>query len=163
MATTRRRKVKKRDYDPEMASSLIWTLCSTKGCGREENIPEGVGLICSNCTTMKTISLLSATEKNKLFGESSKNKTGSKPRGWRWMAEFVDASGNVYVKGEEMPKLKGTLPITDVAAIKARQKDNQAKRNIKYKKDLLQMAAEKKALKKAIEKQKDFLDHKVGK
>ena len=79
------------------------------------------------------------------------------------MAEFVDSEGNVFVKGVEKPKLKGSLPVTDVGAIKARQKANKEKRKIALNKDLLKMAAEKKELKKAIDAQKDFLDHKAGK
>ena len=35
-----------------------------------------------------------------------------KPRGWHFMAEFVDSEGNVYFKGVEQPELKGTLSPT---------------------------------------------------
>jgi|TARA_B100001094_G_C18187394_1_gene804742 hypothetical protein len=163
MATKRRRKVKKRDYNPDLAQSLVWTMCSNEGCGIEEKVPEGDGLTCSTCTQMKAISLLSETERKSLFGSAQTNKGLSRPRGWRWLAEFVDSDGNVFVKGKEMPELKGTLPVTDVAAIKARQKANKEKRKIADNKNLLKMAAEKKELKKAIEAQKDFLDHKAGK
>jgi len=37
-----------------------------------------------------------------------------RPRGWQWMAEFVDKDGTVFYKGKEQPKLKGTLPPTKV-------------------------------------------------
>ena len=33
-------------------------------------------------------------------------------RGWQFMKEFVDAQGNVFYKGVEQPKLKGTLDPT---------------------------------------------------
>tara|TARA_Y100001963_G_C6741500_1_gene429218 strand:+ start:684 stop:1205 length:522 start_codon:yes stop_codon:yes gene_type:complete len=33
-------------------------------------------------------------------------------RGWQFMKEFVDAQGNVFHKGVEQPKLKGTLKPT---------------------------------------------------
>ena len=53
---------------------------------------------------------------HKMFPETtkkSKPKTG-RPAGWHWMAEFVDKDGTVYHKGKEQPKLKGTLPPTEV-------------------------------------------------
>ena len=31
-----------------------------------------------------------------------------RPRGWQFMKEFVDKDGNVFHKGKEQPKLKGT-------------------------------------------------------
>ena len=72
------------------------------------------------------------------------------------MAEFVDKDGNVFHRGKEQPKLKGTLPPTKVKPkkkIKRRSKEE----------ILIARAAEKKAeLKKAIKKQKDFLNHKFG-
>ena len=33
-----------------------------------------------------------------------------RPAGWHFMNEFVDKDGNVFHKGKEQPKLKGTLP-----------------------------------------------------
>jgi len=35
-----------------------------------------------------------------------------RPRGWQFMTEFVDPQGNVFHKGVEQPKLKGTLQPT---------------------------------------------------
>ena len=121
------------------------------------------GGTCSNCTQRKCLALLSATERDRLFGVGVSKSSGvARPRGWKWMKEFVDAKGSVYHKGVEQPKLKGTRPITDTVAIKAKQKANKEKRRIVENKKLLAMAAEKKELKKAIEKQKDFLNHKAG-
>lgn len=40
-------------------------------------------------------------------------KDDKKPRGWHFMKEFVDKSGNVYYKGVEQPELKNTLPSHD--------------------------------------------------
>ena len=76
---------------------------------------------------------------------------------------IVDKDGNVYHKGVEQPKLKGKRQITDVDAIK---KERLAAKEVKRKKEtkkLIKMAAEKKELKKAIEAQKDFLNHKFDK
>ena len=83
-------------------------------------------------------------------------KPTGRPAGWHWMAEFVDKDGNVFHRGKEQPKLKGTLPPTKVKPkkkIKRRSKEE----------ILIAREAEKKAeLKKAIKKQKDFLNHKFG-
>jgi len=38
--------------------------------------------------------------------------SSGRPRGWQFMHEFVDKDGNVFHKGEEQPKLKGTLSPT---------------------------------------------------
>ena len=53
---------------------------------------------------------------DKMFPEQSKPtrvKTG-RPSGWHFMNEFVDKDGNVFHKGKEQPKLKGTLPPTKI-------------------------------------------------
>ena len=41
-------------------------------------------------------------------------KPTGRPAGWHFMNEFVDKDGNVFHKGKEQPKLKGTLPPTKV-------------------------------------------------
>ena len=93
------------------------------------------------------------------FPEEPKStyKPTGRPAGWHWMAEFVDADGNVFHKGKEQPKLKGTLSPTKVKPPKKKIK-RRTKEEI-----LIAREAEKKAvLKKAIKKQKDFLNHKFG-
>ena len=86
----------------------------------------------------------------------SRVKTG-RPAGWHWMAEFVDKDGNVFHKGVEQPKLKGTLPPTKVKPPKKKTK-RRSKEQI-----LIDRHNKKKAaLKKAVKKQKDFLNHKFG-
>lgn len=45
---------------------------------------------------------------NKMIDPPKMSKPKSnKPRGWAFMKEYVDADGNVFHKGIEMPKLKG--------------------------------------------------------
>jgi len=134
-------------------------------CGRDMIVAEtATGGTCSSCTQMKCLALLTDAERDRLFGVGKNNRSSVvRPRGWKWMKEFVDADGTVYHKGVEQPKMKGTRPVTDIAAIKKRQMENKEKRRKAENKKLLKMAAEKKALKKAIDKQKDFLDHKAGK
>jgi len=39
-------------------------------------------------------------------------KSSGRLRGWQFMKEFVDKDGNVFHKGKEQPKLKGTLEPT---------------------------------------------------
>ena len=96
---------------------------------------------------------------SKKFPDESKpayQPTG-RPAGWHWMKEFVDKDGTVYHLGKEQPKLKGTLPPTKVTPPKKKTK-RRTQEEI-----LLARDAEKKAeLKKAMKKQKDFLNHKFG-
>ena len=81
-----------------------------------------------------------------------------RPAGWHFMNEFVDKDGNVFHKGKEQPKLKGTLPPTKVKPVKKKKTKRRSKEQI-----LLDRHNEKKAeLKKAVQKQKDFLNHKFG-
>ena len=84
-----------------------------------------------------------------------KQPTG-RPAGWHFMNEFVDKDGTVFHKGVEQPKLKGTRPVTLSKAKKKILRRTQEE-------ILLAREAEKKAaLKKAVKKQKDFLNHKFG-
>ena len=55
------------------------------------------------------------------FFKSIKPKTG-RPAGWHFMNEYVDKDGNVFHKGKEQPKLKGTLKPTKVKPPKKRKK-----------------------------------------
>ena len=80
-----------------------------------------------------------------------------RPAGWQWMAEFVDNDGNVFHKGTEQPKLKGTLTPTKVRAPKKRKKVDQDAKLFAN----AMMYKEKQKLKRAINKQKDFLNGKV--
>jgi len=79
-----------------------------------------------------------------------------RPAGWHFMNEFVDKDGNVFYKGVEQPKLKGTLKPTKVVAKK------KAKRRTKEEILIAREADKKEALKKAVKKQKDFLNHNFG-
>ena len=96
----------------------------------------------------------------KMFPETiekvTKFKSG-RPAGWHFMNEFVDKDGNVFHKGVEQPELKGTLQSTKVTRAKVKNK-RRTQEQI-----LIDRHNEKKqALKKAIKKQKDFLNHNFG-
>ena len=97
----------------------------------------------------------------KMFPEEMEAKTKSykptgRPAGWHWMAEFVDKDGNVFHKGVEQPKLKGTLPPTKVKKPKKKMK-----RRTKDEILVAKYNEKKKILKKELQKQKDFLNHKI--
>ena len=96
---------------------------------------------------------------HKMFPETIekavKVKTG-RPAGWHFMNEFVDKDGTVFHKGVEQPDLKGTLKPTK---IKPKKK---AKRRAQEQILLDRHDEKKQALKKAIQKQKDFLNHNFG-
>ena len=105
-------------------------------------------VICSICTMIAVG-----------FPEESKpkRKPSGRPSGWHFMKEFVDKDGTVFHQGKEVPKLKGTLPPTKVKPPKKKTK-RRTKEQI-----LIDRHNEKKAaLKKAVKKQKDFLNHKFG-
>ena len=95
---------------------------------------------------------------SKMFPESepkSKPRTG-RPSGWHFMKEFVDKDGKVFHKGVEQPNLFGTLPATEV---KPRKKTKRRSRE----EILIARDAEKKAaIRKAVKKQKDFINHQLG-
>ena len=120
-------------------------------CGRlVNNVGEkAIKVTCSYCV----LSLVG-------LPKDSPNKTykpTGRPAGWHFMSEFVDKNGNVFHKGKEQPKLKGTLPPTKIKPIKKKTK-RRTQQQI-----LLDRNKEKKAaLKKAAKKQQNFLNHKFG-
>ena len=88
--------------------------------------------------------------------EAKQKQPTGRPAGWHFMNEFVDKDGNVFHKGKEQPKLFGTLKPTKVMEKK------KAKRRTKEEILVAREADKKAALKKAVQKQKDFLNHKFG-
>ena len=121
-------------------------------CDKCNRIVENVGdlavkVTCSYCTMMMT----GLPEETK-----STYKPTGRPAGWHFMNEFVDKDGNVFHKGKEQPKLFGTLKSTKVVAKKKTKRRTTEQ-------ILIARAAEKKvALKKAVKKQKDFINHNFG-
>jgi hypothetical protein len=88
--------------------------------------------------------------------DEPKKISSGRPAGWHFMNEFVDKDGTVFHKGVEQPDLKGTLKPTKVKPKKKAKRRSQEQ-------ILLDRHDEKKqALKKAIQKQKDFLNHNFG-
>ena len=96
----------------------------------------------------------------KMFPEDFENKTKQykptgRPAGWHFMNEFVDKDGNVFHKGKEQPKLKGTLKPTKVKPPKKKTK-RKTKDEILVARHKEKLAAQRQ-LKKDLDKQKKFL------
>ena len=142
---------KKIEYHSYYEGSIRYMSCMS--CGRYETVGElATGVRCSRCVNMRMF--------NKYPYEEPKSyKPTARPPGWHWMAEFVDKEGNVFYKGKEQPKLKGTLKPTKVKPPKKRK----IKRRTKQQMLLARNKEKKAALKKAVKKQKDFLNHNINK
>jgi len=141
---------KKIEYHSYKEGSIRYLACSV--CGNYEVVGESAASVkCSNCV-MKIMMNQYPLEEPKSY------KPTGRPAGWHWMNEFVDKDGNVFHRGKEQPKLKGTLKPTVVKPIKKRKK-RRTKEEM-----LLAIDAERKSeLKKAVQKQKDFLNHNINK
>ena len=139
---------KKIEYHSYYEGNVRHMACMT--CGKYEVVGDSTtSLKCSRCVLI----LVGFPEEAK-----STYKSTGRPPGWHWMAEFVDKDGNVFHKGKEQPKLKGTLKPTKVKPPKKRKTKRRTKEQM-----LVARHKEKKAeLKKAVQKQKDFLNHKLG-
>ena len=121
-----------------------------KKCGRwVENVGDtAVTVTCSVCVLLA----VGLPEEKKSY-----QPTG-RPPGWHFMVEFVDKDGNVFHKGKEIKKLKGTLKPTKVLPPKKK-----IKRRSNDEIYLARHELKKAALKKAAKKQQDFLNHKIDK
>ena len=140
---------KKIEYHSYTEGSIRYMSCMT--CGHYTVVGDSAtGVRCSNC-------VLKIMMNEYPVEESKSYKPTGRPAGWHWMNEFVDVDGNVFHKGKEQPKLKGSLKPT---VVKPRKKTKRRTRN----QILLGIDAERKSeLKKAVQKQKDFLNHNIDK
>ena len=140
---------KKIEYHSYYEGTVRYMSCMV--CGSYEPVGElATGVKCSRCVNMLMMN------NYPLETKPSYTPTG-RPPGWHWMAEFVDKDGNVFHKGKEQPKLKGTLKPTKVKPVK------KTKRRSKEQMLVARHKEKKAALKTAIKKQKDFLNHKINK
>ena len=117
-----------------------------KRCGRwVENVGDDTtSTVCSYCV----IGMVGLPEEKKSY-----TPTG-RPAGWHFMNEFVDKDGNVFHKGKEQPKLKGTLKPTKVKAKKKVKRKTKDEILVARHKEKL---AANRQLKKDLDKQKKFL------
>lgn len=130
-------------------------LCSRCNKTYVEVDADCIGAYCFKCTV-------------KLVGSSAvpsyvPKKTSNRPRGWKFMNEFVDSDGTVFHKGVEVPKLKGKRPISDVESIKneqkrkvAEKKKKQKERELKKEERLVKEYKKKQKAKKKAEEQKNI-------
>ena len=141
---------KKIEYHSYTEGSVRYMSCMT--CGHYEVVgEEATGVKCSRCVNMIMMNQFP-------LEETKSYKPTGRPVGWHWMKEFVDKDGTVFHKGKEMKKLKGTLKPTFVKPPKKRKSKRRTKEQM-----LVARHKEKKAeLKKAVQKQKDFLNHEFG-
>ena len=137
---------KKVEYHSYYEGRIRYMSCMN--CGRYEAVDaSATGVKCSRCVTFSV-----PLEQPKGY------KPTGRPAGWHWMSEFVDKDGNVFHKGKEQPKLKGTLKPTKVKPPKKK-----VKRRTKQQVLVARHKEKKAALKKAVKKQKDFLNHNINK
>ena len=132
-----------------MVGKVCYVTCTR--CGREiKGVGEDtISALCSYCV----INMIPLEEPKSVY------KPTGRPAGWHWMTEFVDKDGNVFHRGKEQPKMKGTLKPTMVKPPKKRK----AKRRTQDAILVANYKEKKAALKKAVQKQKDFLNHKINK
>ena len=136
-------------YHSYYEGNTKYMTCET--CGNYERVGDSaIKVKCSKCVSM--------VMRNQYPVEPPKQyvPTG-RPAGWHWMAEFVDKDGNVFHRGKEQPKLKGTLPPTKVSPPKKKAK-RRTKEQI-----LVDKYKQKQKLKRELKKQQDFLNHKIDK
>ena len=115
-----------------------------KICGQMEKCGEdSTSITCSDCVNEMV--------EGPTIGN---NKSSGRPAGWHFMAEFVDKDGTVFYKGVEQPKLKGTLPPTEIVKKKRLTK----KEKEKYKQ---QAGVRVSKLKKELTKQRWKKDKKI--
>ncbi len=138
---------KKVEYHSYYEGTIRYMSCMN--CGRYEKVGESAtGVKCSRCVNFSV-----PLEQPKGY------KPTGRPAGWHWMKEFVDKDGNVFHLGKEQPKLKGTLKPTKVKPPKKRK----VKRRTRDEVLVAHYKKKKSALKKAVKKQKDFLNHNIKK
>ena len=123
---------------------------------KSEYVQTGKDTVAVTCSTCVAQICLKQMPLEEMIPSLQKKKSSGRPPGWHFMNEFVDKDGNVFHRGKEQPKLKGTLPPTKVTPKK------KTKRRTKEQILIARQAEKKAALKKAVKKQKDFINHKFG-
>ncbi len=151
--------INKQTYYTEYIDGQRYMEC--KICGQLEKAGENTtGITCHDCVK-------ESYNKQFPFEPSIGYKPTGRPRGWAFMKEFVDKDGNVFFKGKEQHKLKGTLKPTIIKPKSTKPKLSKAQKariksdafaeihklkkklsKAKYKKDIKQINAQIKKLQK---------------
>ena len=103
----------KKQKQPEYTEKGVrYMMCQ---CGEYISVGDtATGVKCSNEVNRNMMIMFPELhEENK-----STYKPTGRPAGWHFMKEFVDKGGNVFHRGKEQPKLKGTLLPTKVKSRK---------------------------------------------
>jgi hypothetical protein len=101
--------------------ALTYRYMACKDCGQDTVAGmASISMVCSACVQ----------EQVGPPDITSQRKSSGRPTGWHFMIEFVDKDGNVFHRGEEQPKLRGTLDPTIIEPKKRiRKKDKEAARS----------------------------------
>ena len=92
------------EYRTEIINGIKYMEC--KCCGQMTAVsPDTTAVTCDVCVR-------ELFEKDFPFKPNLGYVPTGRPRGWAFMKEYVDKDGNVYHRGIEQPKLKGTLKPT---------------------------------------------------
>lgn len=129
---------KQNKYHSFTEDGIRYMECKSCGYYVESISVSSVSVLCDKCLMYNTLKLW-----NPFVPRKAKPK---KPNGWHWMKEFVDSDGNVFHKGKEIPKLKGTLPPTKIK--KSVRKSKKTKKKGSYEKKINTLAKEYKQKKK---------------
>ena len=129
---------KKMKYHSYLEDGKLYMACKNN-CGNYEVVgDETIATTCWSCV----MQVVGMPEEPKGYVPTGR------PMGWHFMKEFVDKDGNVFHKGKEVSKLKGTLPPTKIKP----RKEAKAKRRTKEQMLLDRYKKKKKALKRAKKK-----------
>tara|TARA_R100000664_G_C2686702_1_gene92441 strand:+ start:132 stop:605 length:474 start_codon:yes stop_codon:yes gene_type:complete len=92
------------NYYTEIINGVLHMEC--RRCGQMTPCSsDASSVLCNECVR-------ELYEKDFPYQASVGYKPTGRPRGWAFMKEYVDKDGNVFHKGKEQPKLKGTLKPT---------------------------------------------------
>lgn len=134
-------KKKKIEYYTEVKDGIKLMEC--KCCGTMVQVTES--------TTATTCDICVRENFNKQFPftPTTRYVPSGRPRGWKFMKEFVDKDGTVFHKGIEQPGLKGTLTPTKRKVKAAKPKLSKGQKAQLYNETLSQIHGLKKQLSKA--------------
>ena len=87
-------------------------------------------IVCGQCAQMQDPTVKQYFDKLQQKQKQVKLPSVKRPRGWKFMKQFVDSQKNVYIKGVLHPQLKGTLPITIIEVKQKKKKVSNRQKSI---------------------------------
>ena len=129
------------EYYTEVRNGVRFMEC--KCCGTMVSV-------CNNTTAIKCdVCVREDYNKEFPFTPPKRYVSSGRPRGWKFMKEFVHTDGTVYHRGVEQPGLKNTLPPTKVKPKKDKVKLSKGQKAQLYNDTLSKIHKLKKQLSKA--------------